>query len=70
MQFRVVQKSIDLLEIEIVTGARSIDNAEELFKRLLNKQLGRNIRILFKRVSRIEREPTGKLSYFISEINT
>jgi len=70
MQFRVVQKSIDLLQIQVVPGATSIDNAEELFKRLLNKQLGRNIRILFKRVSRIEREPTGKLSYFISEINT
>jgi phenylacetate-CoA ligase len=69
LQFRAVQKNLDLLEIEVVAGYGQLDRAEELFKRLMQKQLGGNIKIHFKRVSSIEREPSGKLRYFISEIN-
>jgi phenylacetate-CoA ligase len=69
LQFRVTQKSVDLFEIEVVPGAESIDRAEELFKKLTKKQLGASIRIYFKRVSGIERDPSGKLRYFVSEVN-
>ena len=69
LQFRVTQKAIDLFEIEVVPGTGQVEKAEQLFKELMQKQLGRNIKIHFKRVSSIEREPSGKLRYFISEIN-
>ncbi len=68
LQFRVTQKAIDLFEIEVVLGAESVDRAGELFKKLMKKQLGANIKIHFKRVPDIERDPSGKLRYFVSEI--
>lgn len=69
LQFRVTQKSVDLFEIEVVPGAKSVDRAEELFKKLMKKQLGASIQIHFKRVSSIARDPSGKLRYFVSEVN-
>jgi phenylacetate-CoA ligase len=68
LQFRVTQKSVDLFEIEVVSGAESVDRAEELFRKLMKKQLGTSIKVHFKRVSGIERDPSGKLRYFISEV--
>ncbi len=69
LQFRVTQKAVDLFDIDVVPGTEQVEKAEQLFKELMQKQLGRNIKIHFKRVSSIEREPSGKLRYFISEIN-
>ena len=69
LKFRVTQKTEDLFEIEVVPGSGPVDRAEQLFEQLMKKQLGRNIKIHFKMVSSIEREPSGKLRYFISEID-
>lgn len=69
LQFRVTQKSVDLFEIEVVPGAESVDRAEELFRKLMKKQLGTSIKVHFKRVLSIERDPSGKLRYFVSEVN-
>jgi phenylacetate-CoA ligase len=69
LQFRVTQKAVDLFEIEVVPGAESVNSAEELFKKLMKKQLGASIKVYFKRVSSIERDPSGKLRYFVSEVN-
>lgn len=69
LQFRVTQKSVDLFEIEVVPGTGSVNSAEELFKKLMKKQLGARIQIHFKRVPGIERDPSGKLRYFVSEVN-
>ena len=69
LQFRVTQKTIASFEIEVVPGTGKVEKGEQLFEQLLKKQLGKNIQIHFKRVSSIEREPSGKLRYFISEIN-
>lgn len=69
LQFRVTQKTIDSFEIEVVPGTGQVEKGEQLFEQLLKKQLRKNIKIHFKRVSSIEREPSGKLRYFISEIN-
>ena len=68
-QFRVIQKHADVFEIEVVAGVGSVDRAEERFKELMRKQLGDNIQIHFKRVPTIEADPSGKLRYFISEID-
>lgn len=69
LQFRVMQKAMDLFEVEMVCGADRSRAGEELFGRLMREQLGKDIHINFKRVPRIEREPSGKLRYFISEVN-
>ena len=69
LQFRVTQKTEDLFEIEVVPGSGPMDRAEQLFEQLMKKQLGKNIKIHFRRVPSIGREPSGKLRYFISEIN-
>lgn len=68
-QFRVVQKTLDRFEIQLVIGPDSSGRGEKLFKHLTEKQLGKNTDIDLKRVPRIEREPSGKLRYFISEVN-
>jgi phenylacetate-CoA ligase len=69
LHFRVIQKTLDHLEIQIVPGTKELDKALGLFRQLLENQLGQKIRIKFKRLSSIEREPSGKLRYFISEVH-
>jgi len=69
LQYRVTQKSLEIFEIEIVPGTGQVDKAEQLFDYLMKKQLGKNIQIHHKRVPCLEREPSGKLRYFISEVN-
>lgn len=69
LQFRVVQKTPDHFEVEIVVGSDRSGHGEELFGRLMRQQLEEKIQIHFKRVPKIEREPSGKLRYFISEVD-
>jgi phenylacetate-CoA ligase len=69
IHFKVVQKALDYLEIQVVSGIKELDKALDLFKKLLEKQLKQKIQIEFKRLANIEREPSGKLRYFVSEIN-
>jgi phenylacetate-CoA ligase len=68
-QFRVTQKAHDFFVIEIVAGNGWVDKAEVFFKNLVEKQLDRRLNINMSRVSQIRREPSGKLRYFISEVN-
>ena len=68
-QFRVIQKTLDFFDIEIVPGNGSVDKAEAFFKNLIEKQIGGSIKIDINRVSQIRREASGKLRYFISEVN-
>jgi phenylacetate-CoA ligase len=69
-QFRVIQKAFDFFDIEFVAGKGSVDEAEFFFKYLIEKQIGQSLHFNIKRVSQIRREPSGKLRYFISEVNT
>jgi len=69
LQFRVVQKNLDTFEVDVVSGSNNSGHGEKLFKRLINEQLGKTVQIHLKRVPLIEREPSGKLRYFISEVN-
>jgi len=69
LQFRATQKKLDSFEVEVVIGSDNSGNGETLFGQLMRKELGENIVINFKRVPRIRREPSGKLRYFISEVN-
>jgi phenylacetate-CoA ligase len=68
-QFRVVQKSLNEFEVDIISGSQQTGNAVELFSRLIKQQVGEDVRLVFREVDEIKREPTGKLRYFISELN-
>jgi phenylacetate-CoA ligase len=68
-QFRVIQKTFDFFHIELVPGNGSVDKAEKLLKNKMKKQFGGNINVNINRVSHIRRESSGKLRYFISEVN-
>ncbi len=69
LQFRVVQKHLDRFEIEIVAGSGQWKQGKKLFEQLMKRQLGENINVSFDNVTKIKREPSGKLRYFISDIN-
>ena len=68
LQFRVRQKTLKLFDLEFVPGPEFVDQAEERFCKLMKKCFGTNIQVRVKRVPQIEREATGKLRYFVSEI--
>jgi phenylacetate-CoA ligase len=69
LQFRVVQKDMDYFEIEFVGGSERYKNGVKIFDDKMREKLGSDINVAFKKVNKIRREPSGKLRYFISEIN-
>ena len=69
LQFRVVQKELDRFDIDIVSGSDSQEQGKALFKRLIKNELGDDIKIHINAVKEIVRETSGKLRYFISEVN-
>jgi phenylacetate-CoA ligase len=70
LQFRVTQKELDSFKVEVVVGTAKPERGENLFGQLMREQLGKDINVHFKRVRHIDREPSGKLRYFISEIKS
>jgi phenylacetate-CoA ligase len=69
LQFRVAQKSLNCFEIEIIAGPGQWEQGKKLFEQLMKRQLGQNISVRFDKVTAIKREPSGKLRYFISDID-
>ncbi|GJL65833.1 MAG: adenylyltransferase [Nitrospirales bacterium] len=68
LQFRVRQKAVDIFEIEIIPGVQRVDRAEARFSQLMKEFLGNDIDVQLKRVPYIERERSGKLRYFVSDL--
>lgn len=68
VQFKAVQDGIDHLEISVVTDSEFDPALEQQYRLQLQKVLSPAMRIDFRSVSRIEREPSGKLRYFRSEL--
>jgi hypothetical protein len=68
LHFKVIQKTLDLIEIQIVPGIKEIEKPLDLFRQLLEKQLGSKIFVKFQKLPSIKRDPSGKLRYFISEL--
>ena len=68
LHFKVIQKTLDLIEIQIVPGIKEIEKPLDLFRQLLEKQLGSKIFVKFQKLPSIKRDPSGKLKYFISEL--
>lgn len=68
-QFRVIQKSKKdfLVSIVVENGQKSI--IADYFSKMAQQYLGNNVRFNFEFVNSIPREKSGKLRFFISEIN-
>ncbi len=62
------QLAFDLIDIDIVKGPSYDKNAMNDFLVLLRDSLGRDLQINLRFVENIERENSGKLRYFISEM--
>lgn len=68
-RFRARQTSSKALEINILKEPELSEKMMENYKQQLSRKLGDSIKITFKFVPEIEPEESGKLRYFISEVN-
>lgn len=69
-QFKVYQKSGDTFYVQMVGDSEFSNNkAVEFFLQKMKEFIGENIKINIEFVQEIPREKTGKLRYFVSEIN-
>jgi phenylacetate-CoA ligase len=67
-QFRVNQKTPNRFDIEIVAGPGQCEPGCRMFEHLMKKQMGSDIEVCFKKVDAIQRESSGKLRYFRSDV--
>ena len=67
-QFRVIQKSEGIFLVEIVRNTEFSFASVEFFKRKMKEFIGEDIKIDIEFVKEIPREKTGKLRYFVSEL--
>jgi phenylacetate-CoA ligase len=68
-EFKMYQKSIDRLSVQIVKSPSFNDDSERQLMRNLKTALGDDMSIRFEYVERIPRESSGKLRYFVSELD-
>ena len=69
-QFKVYQKSEREISYEIVKDDCFDERSEAYLRKRTLKLLGDNMKVVFKYVDRIPRDKSGKLRYFVSEINS
>jgi len=67
-QFQAVQNSINELDIKIVKKPILTERKMQEYKQILRKHLGTSIKIKYEFVPYIKRDKSGKLRYFISNI--
>ena len=69
MRFKAFQKTIDELQILILPDGKINRPLFDQYKSNLNKAIGDDIKITFKYVNEIPKDPSGKQRYFISELS-
>ncbi len=67
-EFKMYQKAIDNLHVQIVKSPLFTSNTEKILEKKLRSALGDNVQITFEYMDRIPREKSGKLRYFVSEL--
>lgn len=67
-EFKMYQKSLDHLHVQIVKSPRFTNDTESELEHKLRTSLGDEMRIDFEYLQKIPREVSGKLRYFVSEI--
>ncbi|MBI3805607.1 MAG: phenylacetate--CoA ligase family protein [Nitrospirae bacterium] len=68
-EFKMYQKDLNTLLVYIVKSPNFSSDTEKILDRKLRTSLGEEMRITFEYLERIPREKSGKLRYFVSEIN-
>jgi phenylacetate-CoA ligase len=68
-EFKMYQKSADWVHVQIVKSPSFTSKSERSLENNLRSELGDKLRITFEYKERIPREKSGKLRYFVSEIN-
>jgi hypothetical protein len=63
------QKDLSTLLVQIVKSPSFGSDSERLLDQKLRTALGEEMKISFEYLERIPREVSGKLRYFVSEIN-
>ena len=67
-EFRIVQESLQLLEIEIVPAEGFDASVEDRICAQAQARLGEGVKVVFTRVHEITREPSGKFRYVVSRV--
>ena len=67
-EFKMYQKSLDKFLVQIVKSPLFSKNSEKALEKKLRTALGDNVHITFEYMDRIPREKSGKLRYFVSEV--
>ena len=68
-EFKMYQKDINILHVQIVKSPLFNSGSEKMLDQKLRTALGNEMRITFEYLDRIPREVSGKLRYFVSEVN-
>lgn len=68
-EFKMYQKATDLLHTQIVKSPSFTSETQTVLEGKLRTALGNEVRITFEYLDRIPREQSGKLRYFVSEID-
>lgn len=68
-EFKMYQKAMDFLLVQIVKAPQYSADTEKTLERKLRTALGEEVKIAFEYLDRIPREKSGKLRYFVSQIN-
>ena len=67
-QFRIIQKSLDAIEVKLVTQRELGQNILELIRDRFSTKLGDQIQVEIECVDQIPKDRSGKLRCFVSEI--
>ena len=67
-EFKMYQRSVDDFLVQIVKSAEFNENSEKMLAQNLYSELGEKIKLEFEYLDCIPREKSGKLRYFVSEI--
>jgi phenylacetate-CoA ligase len=68
-EFKMYQQDINSLLVQIVKSPSFRSDTERVLENNLRTALGNNINIKFEYMDKIPREKSGKLRYFVSNIN-
>ena len=67
-EFKMYQKAIDKIHVQIVKSPLFNDQSEKMLENKLRTALSNDVQITFEYLERIPRERSGKLRYFVSEL--
>jgi phenylacetate-CoA ligase len=68
-QFRIIQKALDNILVKLVTNAEIRSDDLESIRRKFSARLRNQIQISIQCVDHLERDKSGKLRFFVSELD-